>query len=809
MSFRVSARTILHLGSELISSDGIAFYELIKNALDARSPEVRVDVLYRLEHRVYDATMRVLGEIRDDPDWTGPATNDEAVDSPRRDWRSQRQAALDGLVPEAQGVDALRAEINGARTRSAFLEALRGANQIEISDDGEGMSMNILEQVYLTIGTSHRADQKRRRRHLPPTPAGSDGGPGVILGEKGLGRLSAMRLGDRVMVVTGQSGSRHWNQLEIDWNDFADAADLDLQSVDVSPTEGDAKRRDQSGTLIRISALRAEWSSEKLETLAVEQFSKLVDPFDSNARLPLRLTFNGDQVAIPTFASFLLEQAHGHLTARFRVVGPGAPRLDGEMEYRLHRRRAPLRLSTLDLETLTELDRDALARVGPFDLEVYWFNRRLLTKIEGIGALAVVRRILAAWAGGVFLYRDGYRVNPYGGPNDDWLDLDRDAFSTSGFKLNRGQVIGRARITQDENRFLIDQTNREGLKDNPEKRAFVAVLSSVVELYRKYLVETDRDIQHSRRVTAADAIARFKAEDERLSDLLPQLEEALAQISDRTALSRRVAAALLDLRKAAADVQAAAGAQEEERSRVMHLASIGLMIEILAHELYRATAAGLKTIAQARNARDITSAGTSLRVLDAQLRTLQKRLKSLDPLSTNARQTKEDFELVSWIDDIVDSFASRNRSGRVRVRSVARPRGSALAVRAVKGMFVQVLENLLTNSLFWIGQRHRQQVNAGLAREDDECIGEIVVTVDTSDGRITVTDDGPGIPEERREIVFQPFFSTRPQKQGRGLGLYIAREIAEYHGGSLYLGDADEHGQIRSVIFEIGNGHGH
>ena len=52
--------------------------------------------------------------------------------------------------------------------------------------------------------------------------------------------------------------------------------------------------------------------------------------------------------------------------------------------------------------------------------------------------------------------------------------------------------------------------------------------------------------------------------------------------------------------------------------------------------------------------------------------------------------------------------------------------------------------------------------------------------------------------------MFQPFFSTRPQKQGRGLGLYIAREIAEYHGGALYLGDADEHGQIHSIIFEIG-----
>lgn len=141
------------------------------------------------------------------------------------------------------------------------------------------------------------------------------------------------------------------------------------------------------------------------------------------------------------------------------------------MEYRLHNRRRQLRLSTLELQTLTEIDAATIQRIGPFELDMYWFNRRLLTKIEGIGNLTVVRRILAEWAGGVALYRDGYRVNPYGGPNDDWLDLDRDAFSTSGFKLNRGQIIGRARISQRGNPYLVDQTNREGLKENPEKQA--------------------------------------------------------------------------------------------------------------------------------------------------------------------------------------------------------------------------------------------------------------------------------------------------------------------------------------------------
>lgn len=805
MNFRISARTILHLGSELISSDGVAFYELIKNSLDAEADNVTVAVVYRLHYAKYAEILRELGEDRDTPD----VLRQRYLRSlpRRRKWPELRNYALTHLVEGAPDLDELEDALTSATSRSDFIEALRSANYIEIDDDGDGMSMDILKDVYLTIGTSYRADQKRVQYAAEDEgEIQPDGRP--ILGEKGLGRLSAMRLGDKVLIVTGEAGAAQWNQLEIDWNDFADAADEDLDTVKVEPVLGNEKEEDEKGTLIRISALRSEWSAEKLETLALHHFSKLSDPLGGAPRPPLSLSFNGNDVPIPRFAEFLLEQAHGRFRAKLFVSGSGTPKIEGEMEYRLHNRRRALRLSPLELQTLTETDAATIQRIGPFELDMYWFNRRLLTKLEGIGNLTVVRRILAEWAGGVALYRDGYRVNPYGGQNDDWLDLDRDAFSTSGFKLNRGQIIGRARITQRANPYLVDQTNREGLKENPEKQAFVKVLASIVELYRQYLNEIDRDIDRAKRVTAAEALARFQSEDERLASLMPSIEEALNESDSGRSLTRRFRDIMVDLRAAAEMVQRAAGAQERERSRVLHLASIGLMIESLAHELYRATAAGLETIAQARRSRNPNTTGTSLRVLDSQLKTLQKRLKVLDPLSTNARQTKEAFELVGWIDDIVTGFASRNEGRRIEISSRSIPPGAQLHVKAVKGMFVQVLENLLTNSLFWVGAQHRERVRLNIAQKDDDPVGHISVTTDVSAGRIVVTDDGPGIPEERRETVFEPFFSTKPQKQGKGLGLYIAREIAEYHGGTLTLGPADAHGNIHSVIFEIGNVNG-
>lgn len=796
MKFRVTARTILHLGSDLISSDGIAFYELVKNSLDARSPEVRVDVLVRMPFETYDELLRELGERRE-PNERGIAK----PSSTPRDWRHLRDSAIAAVDEDAPAADELVAALRDADTEREFVAALRGANRVDVDDDGRGMSKDTLERVYLTIGTGERARERDLKAAQSPRAEDDEH---VILGEKGLGRLSAMRLGDSLEVITGTRADPHWNVLNINWNDFADAADEDISSIDVNPEVGAKKGGDRQGTLIRVTALTSAWTYDKLNALARDHFSKLVDPFSSR-KLPLKLAFNAISVEIPPFSSFILDHAHGVFDAKLEWDKWGKPVLSGMMDYRLRKRRRPFEFKGVEVATLAgAVSADTLKRMGTFKLEVYWFNRRVLKRIEGIGDLAAVRRLLASWAGGVSLYRDGYRVNPYGGPKDDWLDLDRDAFSTSGFKLNRGQIVGRALITKADNKYLVDQSNREGLKDTPEKEAFVGLLAATMEYFRGFVVHVDDEINRAGRVKATDALDRFRAEDARLEEIMPALMALLKLSPEGRRLSKQVRDAVTSLREAASDVETASRATEEERGRVMHLASVGLLIEILAHELYRATAGGLKTIASARTSPDPKVTATQLRVLDAQLRTLQKRLKVLDPLSTNARQTKEEFDLGDWVTDIVEGFAAQNSRAGIEFETRVSPLGSHRKVRAVKGMFVQIIENLLSNSVYWIKQQDNYESSV-VEPDGDGPIGSILVLVEPDEGRVTVTDDGPGIPEDRREIVFEPFFTTKKQKQGRGLGLYIGREIAAYHGASLTLGDADDDGYIHSVILELGN----
>jgi signal transduction histidine kinase len=103
---------------------------------------------------------------------------------------------------------------------------------------------------------------------------------------------------------------------------------------------------------------------------------------------------------------------------------------------------------------------------------------------------------------------------------------------------------------------------------------------------------------------------------------------------------------------------------------------------------------------------------------------------------------------------------------------------SKVVVQGDEARLDQVLSNLLSNAVKYSPQG-----------------GQIVVKLEQSDGsvRLSVSDQGVGIPEAERESLFAPFSRTESARvsgvQGTGLGLYITRRIVEAHGGSVEIGD--------------------
>lgn len=777
MSFRIAARTILHLGSELISSDGVAFYELIKNSYDARSPNVEIQVLMVLARRAQRDALSSIRESR-------KLDENEAAKLARL--QELKQACLEQLIEGASTASTVREAIRGASSLDQLEHAVRDANTITIRDSGIGMSLAELDEAFLTIGT--RSKQRIKDE-------GGDEDSHVILGEKGIGRLSAMRLGDRLRVRTARQTDKHWNELEIDWSVFDHASDDLLESIILSPkVDGLKTPPDARGTEIFIRGLHRDWSRSHVEEIALVDFARLNDPFAKFLRFPIILRHNSDLVPIPRLERWILQHAHGRCEGQFRKLPEGQLVFSGRME----------RGGKIDNFSYSEIELVSAAKVsslevlqalGTFSVEFYWFNRRLLTALEGVGDLATVRARLAQWTGGLMVFRDGFRVAPYGGPDDDWLDLDRLALSRGGYKLNRHQIIGRVAITQRDNPRLIDQANREGLIDNEEKRALLWLLRHLIQqTFWSFMMRVEKSAQSREPASEAVIERRLVSEESRLRRNLALLEKRVPAVRNEVAVLAEIRQGIDSMKAVIDQMRQLVREYEEGRTRLLNLAGVGLTVEILAHELNRATETALLTLADLPLL-DLNDATVkSLNGLSAQLKTLQKRLSVLDPLSTSGRNRKEKVELAKLVKDVLESHAEHfEREGIQAVFRVLPAPSSRLVLTVVRGMIFQVLENLISNSLYWLRQQKRIT---------PEFQPRLFLELDTMSKELRFSDNGPGISDGDKDKVFEAFFTKRPAGEGKGLGLFISREIAKYHGAELRL-EPDDEDMLRTFVLDL------
>ena len=784
MSFRITARTILHLGSELISSDAVAIYELIKNAIDARSKN-GVDVHFDIVIRQSDFASAI--SLLDETD-RGVSLHDA------------KNALLSRVNHEAcqELKDKFITAIEGARTKESLLreahKAYRDCNRIVISDTGHGMTRQDLKDIYLTIGTTSRAKAVREA-----LKSGKDQPP--FLGEKGVGRLSVMRLGWKVHIETVTAEEHETNILEIDWRKFEEADDAVASSIHLEPISGTPKAGNESFTRITISDLRSSWSQSRLVQIATEQIARMTDPFSwSGRRFQIRLAINGVPVQpVRSVVRELLQHAHGKCVGEF-LIENGKPVMTARIESALYGGDpTEFRFDLVDLMSMSGLRESGqpssvLRTLGPFSFEMYWFNRQRLRALPDVGDRETVRRLVKMWAG-VCLFRDGYRVLPYGDEGDDWLGLDLTALASSGYKLNTKQIIGRVNIGRLQNPRLLDQTNRQGLIETPEKEVLIVLLRELVSRWwHDYLNEVSR-AQKRTELLSFDTSEEASAVDTLEARATQSLKEIRTQYKGEAQLLREVKDAFTEIKEAHQRAVQRILTIEEEKERLTQLAGVGLMVEVIAHELTRATELTQSTLKDLGRRRIDDDAAAALRTLGQQIKVIQKRLQTLEPLSITARFRRAKMRLADIVNYVLEGHTAQFERHRISYRLSSQSDLKAIGF-IIEGHVVQILENLINNSIYWLDIE---------GKEHPSFQPEIQILILNSPPRIIYFDNGPGIPKSRRDSVFEPFFSTKSGTKSRrqGLGLYIARQNAEALGGSLELIDIGKPHESRYNTFQL------
>jgi signal transduction histidine kinase len=146
---------------------------------------------------------------------------------------------------------------------------------------------------------------------------------------------------------------------------------------------------------------------------------------------------------------------------------------------------------------------------------------------------------------------------------------------------------------------------------------------------------------------------------------------------------------------------------------------------------------------------------------------------------------RRQFRARPWAEEIMRLALANATERTIEARVEVEPK--TMSLTADPELLAQVVLNLLRNSIRATASFDDAVVVLGLAREPN---GHF---------RIEVRDNGPGIPEARREDIFLPFYTTH--KGGSGVGLSFARQVALAHGGSICALDAPEGGAtLRMVI---------
>lgn len=764
--FKVSARTVLELGAELISSDAIAFYELIKNGFDAGTQngvELHFEIVVRKNAILtLSARSRLGGELLE----------------------SLKDSALQLLNQDAPAelLEAAQTLIEGAKTHSDFsarLVSVQNLNRILVVDTGEGMSRDDLVNNFLTLGTA-----SRRKALDQAIEANASKAP--YLGEKGIGRLSAMRLGEKLIVSTSRKGDRRKNVLSIDWARFSELDAL-LEDIHVAPEEGEIKEdKNTSGTTIELANLLEDWTIGKVKDLVEYAFARLTDPFlDQKTRPRIVVYWNGDRITIPWMTNQLLAAAHAKVSGVYQIEN-GKPSFtchlkafnlgyDHPQEEQVIKIEGPDLVGCLAGEKQEQLHDSALVSVGEFSFEAYWYNRRRLAGIEGIGDLKSVRDLLQKWSG-VLLFRDGFRVFPYGDDDDDWLALDRKAFGRSGYSLNKTQFIGRAAISRLRNPNLVDQTNREGLRRTPEQEVFVGIIQFAInDALFGFLKEMDRQYK-LQKVDLSDAKEEIQTLEKRAISALKRLKKVLPK--EEISPLEDIEQAFFEFKEFSEKARARISEVEQESRQMIELAGVGMMVEVVAHELARASENALENLERLRKRSVPGEIQQTLESLRAQMKSLSKRVRILDPLSISGRQRSERFDLNQLVEDTLEAHEEQFR--RHGIKLAIESEAKVVQVKAVKGMIVQILENLVSNSKYWLELKKNREFRF---------VPEINISIQAHPPSIAYSDNGSGIAPENRERIFKPFFSLKEKSKRRGLGLFIARECAEYNGATFYLSE--------------------
>ncbi len=686
-----------------------------------------------------------------------------------------------------------------------------------IRDDGNGMTEKEFRTKWMTLGGSEKRETELSKHKAR-----------IMTGEKGLGRLGLDRLSHKTTILSFTTQEKRALELEIDWSKYQQPSVLSKirhplysrPKTFIDPAT-DKETKISKGTILVLQGLRDKWVSmvdgKIVDYSFLEELKKelalLISPFSGINDFAIHLdtgldlaNLDGDASSVP-----ILDGAEWQLNSEITKTGKirhhlRAPNLGVEKKF-----------PATAWSDVFSAAKSSTPQCGSLKFRLYFFPRR------GIPALSLSRGQIAGFLDanqGIRIYRDHFRVRPYGDPagGGDWLRLSyrrqqqpHGVSEGKGWHVGSNQVVGAVFISRQRNGALIDQTNRESIVEGPayyDMRTFVLHAVNFFERHREnYEVEqktkvmpVSEALEESRRTSEAAATAAKQlkrsleevlADDPELEGFREEFEDLLNIIEQSNDAHERLAETTTR--------------QQQEKDTLANLASLGILAASFGHETINSI--GLLKKASGlvqhgfRNA--VIASIESYESVDESIAILVSEAQKIDSfahftlrnIGRNKRLRKK-VKIDKIADNVFDAFAKSLDEKRIQVLRDYVPE----TVPEILGFEIDwesIMINFLTNSI-WALENTSGKNRARTIR----C--QICSIADDATVEMQFSDSGSGIEAGIENDLFKPAFSTKRNAKGdivgTGMGLAIVRTFVDSYKGKIDVESRSELGGAKFTI---------
>jgi len=681
----------------------------------------------------------------------------------RQSVTNERDAVFE-LVKNGYDADATKIDVS-------FSDITTGAGKIIIRDNGIGMTKSDIENKFMVVATSSRVKETT-------TESGR-----IVVGEKGIGRFAMERLGKKTTVISYPKNETIAYRLTIEWDRY----ELEGTTFDEIGNEFESFPKDDQkkhGVEIISENLRDKWDEEKILNLS-RKLGLLIIPEGFKSKLSFGITLAAPEfgVSITAVTSKLLDKAPYKLIAKLQ---------NNRIQIQVWEKGKKI----VGVEKGNHIIDSTSMRCGPATYRMWGFpfdkpGEKHWTNYYGIRNLDIIREFLDENQG-IKMYRDGFRVMPYGERGIDWTDRGGAARSQSGV-LPVHNMVGWVEISTTENPDLVPTTTRHRLIEDEkfeDLRNFVIQSDCVLDKY-----------MHEERVKKRQEIKK---------NVPDTLEQVAKRINNLEILDEIKKPLIRNLRDCSTYLKELEEEHERDQERLMYkveayrnLASLGLTTAAIAHEL-NIHLSNILSISE-RLKRHIESghlSNSELLKMSIELfsstQFVHDYMSFIRQFTSTLRSDDPSFrkkKLLNIKDELKTSFQWFDHYfKRYNIEPIV-DLPDDLEVYMFRSDLQSVFMNLLSNSIKAI-QRERKHMDEITAAKKSN---KIKISLD-SNPRITnlqiiYSNDGPSINPKIADKIFETFVSDYDEldkaTMGSGLGLPLVKEILESYSGEIELTDSE------------------